>query len=203
MIEGKGILALNIDSTGIIRPFIVRVASPYVRGFLNKKPVHDVFDRNTVMQLSQPMKNETAAVRSNDGGLTIKLDSDLYNEGRFALFQYPVIIYNEQIRSIITKDFLATQEKDTFAEHGVLYLNRKMEELTSVVRDFGRHVVESLRPRQDWYKSKWVWIAIIVMVAILALMFAPVIISTVREFTATAGSSFTNAQASGAITPRG
>ena len=62
-------------------------------------------------------------------------------------------------------------EKDTFAEHGVLYLNRKMEELTSVVRDFGRHVVETLKPKQSLFKNKWVIVIIIIFAVILLIIF--------------------------------
>ena len=37
MLEGKGILVLNLDSTGVIRPFIVAVQSPFITGKIGKK----------------------------------------------------------------------------------------------------------------------------------------------------------------------
>ena len=56
MLEGKGVLALNIDSTGVIRPFIMSVKSPYVEGMLNNSLKSDVFDRDTVYNLAAPQE---------------------------------------------------------------------------------------------------------------------------------------------------
>lgn len=197
MLEGKGILTLNIDSTGIIRPFVVAVDSPYIRGFFNKKPVNDVFDRESVNQLATPKKAETSLEQLEDGGVKITLSEKDYNAGRFALFHYPVLIYNSQINNIITKDFLSDQEKSTFAEHGVLYLNRKMEELTSAMLNFGRYVVETLKPKSSIFENKWFWVVLIGALVIMGFMFAPAIISAVKgisaDFAATTTDAFPNA----------
>lgn len=180
MLEGKGILALNLDSTGIITPFIMKVKSPYVSGKLKGSHVTDVFDRDAVMQLSTPINSPNPAVIKDDKTITIVLNEEAYNKARFALYTYPTIIYNEQIKSVLTKDFLGDKEKDSFAEHGVLYLNRKMEELTSSIRDFGRYVVETLKPKTSLFASKWVWIIIIIIVGVLIAMFAPAIMSAIK-----------------------
>ncbi len=179
MLEGKGILAINIDSTGILRPFILSVLPPYIKGKLLNKKVDDIFNRSTIAHLAAPIKNKSIAQRTEGGGIKIELDEPQFNEARFQLFHYPVVLYNQQIQSIITKDFLSGMEKDTFAEHGVLYLNRKMEELTSVVRDFGRHVVETLKPKQSLFKNKWVIVIIIIFAVILLVIFLPSIIQFV------------------------
>ena len=71
MLEGKGILALNIDSTGIIRPFIVSVDPPYIRGKLGKFEMNDVFDRSAIFQIAKPVKNATHAKAQTDGGIEI------------------------------------------------------------------------------------------------------------------------------------
>lgn len=176
MLEGKGLLALNLDSTGIIRPFIVGLHSPYIKGTLNKKEINDVFDRDTVFQIAAPIKNKKKAEIKEGGGIKIELDEKNYNEGRFALFHYPVLIWNEQMNSILTKEFLSEAEKDAFAMHGILYLNRKVEELTTVMRDFGRYVVELLKPKSDWYKSKWIWIIAIVLMVLLVVLFLPAVL---------------------------
>lgn len=195
LLEGKGILAFNLDSTGIIRPFIVQVMSPYVRGNLQGKTITDIFDRATVFQMAKPQK-AGIATHKNDGGMDIEMTEEEYNKGRFALFHYPVLIFNQQINGLITKDFLADQEKSVFAEHGVLYLNRKMEELTSVVRDFGRYVVENLKPKQSFLTSKWAMIIVIAFIIILIILFAPAFIDM---FKSTSNTIF---GASGTITPR-
>lgn len=204
MLEGKGILVINIDSTGILQPFIVGVKAPYMVGKLRGKWIKDVFDRSAVSHLAVPHQNSKTA-KLHSGGITIELDEREFNEARFGMFHYPVILYNEQIGSVITKDFLSEMEKDTFAEHGVLYLNRKMEELTSVVRDFGRHIVDTLKPAGNILQNKWTWVVLAIMIIIFAVLFGKPIMNAVSNFSTGAGGAFSSAAGSaggGAITPQ-
>lgn len=198
LVEGKGILALNLDSTGVIRPFICSLNSPYIQGKIGGKEVNDIFDRESTLQLATPKKVKGGYTENDKGGITIELDEKKYNAGRFSLFHYPVIIYNQQIDSIITKDMLSDKEKNAFAEHTVLYLNRKVEELTSAVRDFGRHVVENLKPKEGIFSKGWVWIVIIVLMVILGVMFLPAVMQSFQGVTGGLSSGLP----SGAITPR-
>jgi len=200
LLEGKGILALDLNSTGVINPFIVSVNPPYIWGKNKKKEVNDVFDREAVMHLGKPVKLKKSADIKEDGTLEFSISKDEYNKGRFALFHYPVLIWNSQIDSILTKDFLAEQEKSVFAEHGVLYLNRKMEELTSVVRDFGRYVVELTKPQGSIWANKWTWIIIVIVAVIIIALFAPAIIKTLQQTGSAAGDAFTTS--GNAVTPR-
>lgn len=182
MLEGKGILVFNMDSTGIITPFIVKINSPFLKGRVQGKEVKDIFDREAVYQLAQPEKSTTAAEIRPDG-LHISLTQTAYNEGRFALHTWPVLIYNHQIGSIVTKSFLATKEHEAFAKHGILYLNRKVEDLTSYVRDFARHVIETLKPRgEGWLTSKWGIIIMVAGIGLLLLLFAPAIMDGISGF---------------------
>lgn len=201
MLEGKGILAINLDSTGVLRPFIVGVRPPYIEGKYNKQPVQDVFNRETVFNLAAPIKNKKKAELKAKGGITIDLDETDYNKGRFGFFHYPVILWNDQLKTIITKDFFSETEKSSFAEHGVLYLNRKMQELTSAVRDFGRYVVELTKPAEKWWQKKWViWVVIIILI-IMILLFAPAIITTISKTSGPLMESIGGAT-SQAITPK-
>lgn len=206
MLEGKGLLVLDINSTGIIRPFIVRVQSPFIVGKVGGSWVKDVFDRSSIFQWAKPTINNTPVTfeaakddKGKDTGavnVVITLDEDKYNKGRFALFHYPVIIWNDQIKSIITKDMLAETEKDVFAEHTILYLNRVMEDLTSLVRDFGRYIVELTKPQGAGIFGKWwVWLIIIGLFAILAVMFAPSIINALKGSVGTATNTISNVNA--------
>lgn len=228
LLEGKGILALDINSTGVIRPFIVKVTSPYIAAKYNGKMIHDVFDRETVMQLAAPIKARMQLEKKDNGNIIIQLDeAELlrlkqktadgftkieltekeYNAGRFGLFHYPCIIWNSQVNSILTKDFLSEAEKTTFAEHTIIYLNQKMQELTSVVRDFGRYVVELTKPQGNIMGNKWVWIIVGIGVVILGIIFLPSIISTVKGTAAPAMAAVktasSTATAGATITPVG
>lgn len=199
MLEGKGLLVFNIDSTGVIRPFNVYLNQPYVKGKLGKDEVNDVYDRAAVASLAEPgKKGGTGSWK--DGKLNIELDENEFNKNRFGMYQYPVLIYNSQVKSLLTKDFLSDQEKSSFAEHGVLYLNRKMEELTSIIRDFGRYVVELTKPKDNIFQKAWFWIVIVVVIAIIIALFAKPLISTISGTASNAGTAIQGA--SGAVIPR-
>lgn len=175
MLEGGGLLALDISSTGIIKPFICQVNQPYITGKISGDNITDVYDRDAVLQLANPLTAGKVLVK--DGKVTVTLNQDEFNRARFGLYQYPVLIFNGQVKSLLTKDFLSENEKRSFAEHGILYLNRKLEELTGVVRDFGRYIVELTKPQQGFMqKYPWViWLLIIGGIVILALFIGPVI----------------------------
>lgn len=185
MLEGKGIITFNMDSTGILQPFIIRVAPPYIKGKLFKKEINDIFNRNTVFNLAEPVEAETKAVNKIDKDgkkiLEFRLDEKEYNKARFSFIHYPLLIYNEQVGSLITKDFLSNTEKTMFIEHSIMYLNRKLEGLTDSIRDFGRYIVELQKPKSSFFQNKWVWIIIGVGLLALAAMFVPKIMEIATE----------------------
>lgn len=178
MLEGSGILAIDITSTGILKPFLVSVQGAYVKGKANKTDIIDVFDRNAVMNLAPPIK-VTKPATWEDGKLKIELDENEYNQNRFGLFQYPCLLYNSAVGSFVTKDFLSEGEKTVFAEHSILYVKRRLEDLTSAVRDFGRHIVEQLKPQSSIFKNKWFVVIVIIMCVLLIAMFAPAVIEQI------------------------
>lgn len=218
MLEGKGILTLAIDSTGVIRPFISAINQPYVKGKLGSEFVNDVYDASAVMRMAEPVKagavkpNHSSkseilleckeckkAVKGGEGGIFLRLTENEFNKSRFALYQYPVLIYNAQIKSCITKDFISEQEKLAFAEHGVLYLNRKVEELTSTMRDFGRYIVELTKPKSSLWENRWVRIVVIGLVVLfIGLMAKPLY----TAFVGAGGGGGIMSSLSGAVTPR-
>lgn len=209
LLEGKGVLCLDVSSSGIIKPFIANINQPYVRAKLQGEDIEDVFDRQTVSQLADPEKKGQFIfiTKDKDGqplkdkGIFFMLPESEYNKARFALFHYPVLIYNSQLKTFMTKDILSEIEKNVFSEHLVLYLNRKIEELTSHIRDFGRYIVELTKPKEGgFFRNKWVWIVILVGLGILAAIFAPYIISAIKGGISTVQST---AVGSAAVTPVG
>jgi len=203
MVEGSGLLIINLDSTGVIRPFIAQIEQPFIKGKIGKEEMNDVYDREAVYMLSEPTFAGKVTVDDKSRLLKLEITEADYNKARFGMFNYPVMIWNGQIKSLITKDYLSEQEKLSFAEHGILYLNRKMEELTSAMRDFGRYIVESLKPKTDFLKSWWFWLIIAVGVGIIALMFGKPVIQAIMGGVESATPTVSQALASGtAVIPR-
>lgn len=202
MLEGRGLLCFNLDSTGVIRIFNVGLQSPYVWIKQGRKKTSDVWDRSSVLMMEAPRKNTTPAEIKKEGGIKIELDEAGLNSARFAFQKYPVLIWNDQIKSLVTKDFLAEQEKLIFAEHGILFLNRRIEDLTSKIRDFARYVVESTRPKGNIFQNVWVWVVIVVVIGILVLLFAPALITNIGSAWGTGAAATTNAVSNNPIIPR-
>lgn len=207
LVEGEGILALDMTSTGIIRPFIVGLAKgrPYLTGEVNGNKVKGIFNRSSVTQLNAPVEagNHYKIVEDKEGHVKLyfNIDLELYNAARFQLNSFPVLIYNSQIDSILTKDFLSAQEKSVFAEHTLLYLNQKLDELTSLVRDFGRGVVESLKPKFNPLGSWVVYAVLFVILIVLAILFGPAILESFSGTGAIASNALETTNS--AISPRG
>lgn len=197
LIEGSGLLVFKLDSTGVMRPFIAKVAEPYIEMTTRRGKKWSVFDRNAVHYLTNPSvgyvdeKNDSQEIVSkktkqvigyeNKKKIVLTLPKSDYVKSVFSWGSYPVLIYNEIMGEFYTKEMLAGMETETFVQHLVLYLNRKVDELTNHIRDFARYIVEQSKPKTSFLQSKIFWIVIIALILILVLLFAPQIISTVSK----------------------
>jgi hypothetical protein len=183
MLEKKGVLTLTLDSTGIINVFISRLSDGgrYLKGRIKGDDVSDVWDRASVFSMKYPVNTEGVAEELPGGGVRITLSEKELNESRFGFFHFPVLIYNPQLRTMLTKDWIAEREGEAFAEHGIFYLNRKMEDLTSHIRDFGRMIVDSLKEKGSLFKSPMFWGIIIgVGLLVIVVLFGPKILEAIK-----------------------
>jgi len=180
MLEGKGLIAVNLDSTGVLSFFNIRLENPRLLGKFYNQEIEDTFDRDAVFNFTPPDKKEGYALPTKDGGLIIKLNEKEVNKGRFTFMHYPLLIWNDQVKSLLTKDFFSDHEKHAFAEHQSLHLNQQMNGLTSTTRDFARYIVETLKPKMGFFNGKGgiiVIIIVVILIIILVALFAPKIIA--------------------------
>ena len=119
------------------------------------------------------------------------------------MFHYPVLKYNSQIGGFVTKDFLSNMEKEVFAEHGILNLNRKVQALDMWVKDLARHVVDTiLKPKGMFGGSSWIWILLLIGLGLAAVMFGPQIWQSISgAIPHAAGPAATGVGGGAAITP--
>ncbi|MEM5810112.1 MAG: hypothetical protein QW156_04470 [Candidatus Aenigmatarchaeota archaeon] len=184
IIEGKGILAINLDSSGAINPFVLSVDFPIIKS--SNPHIESIFDRNLVFQFKPPRE-----------GIIKKIDEDEKYERyvfivrkassypmTFQMFGFPTLIYNKATDTFLTKEALANLEKNLIIKHQILYLKAKVQELTSIMRDFARYVVETTKPRLSLFGlvgKWWFWLLIIGAIIIIAIMFAPSIFGTIKQ----------------------
>lgn len=170
--EGAGLLFIDWTSTGILRPFIAKINGDRVKGKIGPNEVREIYDRDSQLTLAPPkiLKNKVQFLSDEYGKKYMKLiiNEEEYNDSKFLIGGFPTILYNSQVRTIFTKQFLADMEKDTSADHIILYLNRLMEDHTALQRDFARGVIEALKPKMGGiFKNPWFWIVIVAAVLIV------------------------------------
>lgn len=181
VLEGKGLLACTIDSTGVIHFFSVSVKAPLIKGFFQDSKVDSVFNRDTIFDAKYPV--DASASLDDEDNIVLRLPKKSFSKSMFAIDSMPVLLYNSVLGQFYTKQMLSNLETTTFVQHLTLYLSRKVDELSSSVRDFARYVVEQTRPKTSLLENKLFWVVMIVIVIIMVLLFAPAILDT---FTSTA-----------------
>jgi len=168
-LEGKGMLVGTLDSTGIIRTYLAQINLPFLTTKIDGKKKDTIFSRASVLFLKPP---EKAVIDESEVELKFTLAKAKFNHSIFSFDGIPFLLYNKALGDFFSKEMLATTEKDTFVEHTILYLTRRIEDLSSQVRDFARYIVEQTRPKKNIWESKLMWVVlIIVAIIILALGF--------------------------------
>lgn len=176
VIEGDGILGITMDSTGVMTPFLLKVATPYLTSKLDGEAVRTTFDRQTVNYLMNPKKGTIAY--GDDGKLHLTLDQAEYKNDIMNLGGIPTLFYNKHMGAFMSKEMLSKHETETFVQHLVLHLNRRTDELSSNVRDFARYIVEQTRPKSAFWAQPWfIGVVIIVIIIAVAVTMGPQILT--------------------------
>lgn len=217
LIYGKGILMLTLDSSGVIQPIIAQTDGVKVSGKVGNRFIDDLFDRTAVHYLKKPIDGIIKKLNLNINTLESnvsefdKKDYDillkhLKNEKlnyhvlktnstddmtalSFGFDTWPCLIYNKSIDTFLTKDALATLEAEGIIRHTILYLKRKAEELSSIMRDFARTVVEHsyTKGKQPIYKNLWFWLLVGAGLIVLLIVFWPQINQALGGFMSGSG----------------
>jgi len=200
LVEGKGMLVFNMDSTGVMEPFIVEVLPPNITGVFRGQQINDSFDRAAVGQLNLPKVGKAWQSNDEDGDyLNIQLTKNQFNSARMGLYSYPVLIWNDNLKTLLTKQFLSDLETKSLAQHGVLYLVRVLQNLSNDVRNFGRYIVDQMKPNKGLMSNWWVWLLILAFVGLFAIMIIPKLIPALSGALGTASSTI----GSSTISPMG
>lgn len=186
LIEGKGMLTMTWDSTGVIETFNVNADPPFVRGIFNKKTRETMFDREIVNYLLPPQDGKLVeATMINAQGKAVGKRKVLLmptNEEKpdylFSFGSYPTFIYNKNLGNFLQKSLLSDFETNTFVKHMVLHLLKKTEELSIHVRDFARYVVEATRPKKKFWDTSniWFWVILGIAILVIAALIGPMVL---------------------------
>lgn len=165
-LEGNGYNVWDLNSTGVIRNFVVAPKLPMIQGRHNGENIERIFDRETIWYLGNP---ETALSKKVPEGLLLFLPNSMMPSANFMANGHPTLIWNSNMNSFMTKELLSSFETNSFIRHIVLDLLKKQEDIRFNLRDFVRYVVNSLRPKIGFLESN-PWIIWVVVVALIALL---------------------------------
>lgn len=193
MLEGKGLLAFILDSTGVIGSFNVQVNAPKMRGVSpqgNTPMFDDIYDVDLLQRLMVPkdVKMGQAVTFEKDENDNIKFGDTVdvlvlppAEEKYDNLFMFenrPVFIYNKVMGKFLSRDALAKYEKDLEIKHNALNILRKVQETDVSFKNFGRYIGENIKPlKKGLFSSpiiKYIILAAIIgLVMLILFMFVP------------------------------
>jgi len=188
ILESNRLMAIDVNSTGVLRVFdmgvvtkkdeISRVSGMFLRGSDGGETVHDIYDRATVLSMPDPIKDGEYFLK--EGYIYMKLPSDEFNKARFGMFTRPVLLWNSQLKTFWTKDWIGKNEKDSFVEHIALFLNRLLEEESMIIRDLSRSMVELFKPKEPFAMlgQWWFWLILLLGVGAIAFLFGQPLIES-------------------------
>lgn len=191
LIEGNGVAAAAVDSTGIVAPMIAQMPAPPEMNMQTGKGkmTTDLYERGLVHTLLIPQKTTVAKAQEvNEEGevvgekLVMVLPFDDFDK-LFNLEGKPLFIYNRVLGTFVGKGILSQLETESTLLHAVNHLVFIMKKLAGEIRPFSSYVIEQLKPKGSWLegKMKWILIAIIVIIIMAIVgMFGPQLMSAMK-----------------------
>lgn len=183
-LEGKGLLVGSLDSSGIIKTYLAKVNLPFLNTVIDGNKKTTIFDRAQMLVLKKPGK---AVIDESETELKFTLAKDKFAQSIFSFDGMPFLLYNKTLGDFFNKELLSTMEKNLFVEHTILYLTRRIEDLSSKVRDFARYIVEQTRPKQSLLSGKLFWVIMIIVIIIVIALGWPILEKAIGGVTASAG----------------
>lgn len=184
MLKGNGLLTIPIDSKGILNPFLCTFSKGHINGVFDGEEVKAPFDRKVVFNIEYPEK--ISMVKDKDANLYLKISQDEISERRFGMYHLPVLLYNAQLGSFITKDWLSEKETHTFARHHIIHANKIAERLTKEITNFGRYIADNAMQKFKNILSNpivkiLITIAVVGLIGYLLFKFAPALLTNAKE----------------------
>lgn len=179
VLEGKGLLVLDINSRGIVQTFIAKIIPPYIKSKIFGKDVSSLFDRKSTYFMNAP---KTATLEEKGDDIILRIKQDDYNKFGFKVLSLPTVIYNSQIGEFLDKGMLEKVETKMFTKNKLLYVGKKVEEQSMQIRDFARYIVEQTK-KSDTIFGMNKKLLIIILIAIGAVVIGALLLPNVLKTT--------------------
>lgn len=156
MLEGKGIITVKLESTGVFDFRVLQVANGRIFGDLWGKKVNEPYNPELLYTLYAPEnhKDGYAVVKAKDGKDLLWMDLSVFRSYKFGFKQYPMLVYNSVTKTLLTKGDLGDIEK-IIASHNVFVANERAKDLNKSLLDFSRAVVDKEFSLKNVELGKW------------------------------------------------
>lgn len=204
-IEGTGLLAADINSTGIISWYKVTVAqSRMTIGY--GKGIKSFFNRKLFAPFAvfpQELEATEQIDKDGDGEIVFRIKKQDYPKAIFGTTPTRnILFFNGKTKNVITKDFLAEGEDKLLADHMLYDLKESIDVLGEQMGPFAKYIVDLMAKALGGFKmpSYWIIIAILVFLA-LAYFSWPYLTGLIGGASGTAAKVAGGIAGSKAITP--
>ena len=132
VLEGEGLPILSFGSSGIIQPYLATPRTPEMSFTIFGKKITQMLSRPAGFSL-RPAK--PAVLEESADELVIRIPKKNIEDKVFNVLGRPGFVYNEATATLITKDLLSEKERGLFVDHNALYIVRKIEEVSSNIKE--------------------------------------------------------------------
>jgi len=171
MFEGKTFGVITFDSRGKIDFFDVALEGDSFVGYFMGKKIESPFNSNFFWRISDVFKKGKMQVEGEKMVLTLYKEN--FNRSVFKT-DFPILVWDKQLNSFITKDWLHTQEKKDMwftkafeLKKEIIEYNRSASTITKLIVD----MIGARLKQQSWI----IWFIVLVVIGYILWQFWPVI----------------------------
>jgi hypothetical protein len=143
-IEGKNMLCIDLNSSGIVKLFNVEVNVPDIKLNTDKGSEKRIYDRMISFVLKNPEQKMSVYENDKEDNLEFKMPRKDFQKSLFKAGYLNFLVYNSQTGMFLTKEFLAQSEKELMIEYVTLNEWKELKELNKIMRDFTRQTMDTI-----------------------------------------------------------
>jgi hypothetical protein len=168
--EGEGLMIIDLNSRGVIKTYTAIVKPPFLNIKTNDKEISTLYDRNASFSFELP--ENIKQVQYIEKGDKKYLVMELPEKKHYFQFEnfYPAFLIDTNTGFIFDKERIGKLEEKYMTKTDLNYLKVKVDELSAILRDFARYVVEQLKPKPALFGNWVFWLVLMLIIGLVLVM---------------------------------
>jgi len=188
--EGEGLMIIDLNSRGVIKTYVGEIKPPFINVKTSDKEISTLYDRDASFSFELPENIKQVQYVEKDGKKYLVME--LPEKKHYFQFEnfYPAFIIDTNTGFIYDKERIGKLEEKYMTKTDLNYLKVKVDELSAILRDFARYVVEQLKPKPAIFGNWIFWLVLILiigLVLVMAMNYLPTFVSKPIQTTAQTG----------------